>query len=318
MTFVQDHTGVDGARVFSPDGLVFPDTAGVYGLSAPTMLDALYTQRYWDYLTTFVVHGLVDRFIGTGPSENAPNVAGNPMFDLLGIRYVLYEDETGNRPPEWSGTQYRPVFKSDGVTVYENTMARPRAFVVHDVHRVEDADAALAYLKSGERPNFPDGSIQVVNKDVRSTAVVESDTDAAPSVDECSSSSGDPAPTVVDRSPNSIKIDVQTSCAGLLVLSDQYYPGWQASVNGEDAHIYATDVTLRGVEVPAGHSVVEFSYNPRSFRLGILVFLLAVGTILVVAIVTLYRSSRARRRARVRLHRSPKAETVPEGLDVGA
>ena len=149
LTFVQDHTGADGARVFSPDGLVFPDTAGVYGLSAPTMLDALYTQRYWDYITTFVVHGLVDRFIGTGPTENAPNVAGNPMFDLLGIRYVLYEDETGNRPPEWSGTQYRPVFESDGVTVYENTLAQPRAFVVHDVHRVDDADAALAYLKSG-------------------------------------------------------------------------------------------------------------------------------------------------------------------------
>ena len=88
------------------------------------MLDALYTQRYWDYLTTFIVHGLVDRFIGTGPTENAPNVAGNPMFDLLGIRYVLYADETGNRPPEWSGTQYRPVFESDGVTVYENTLAR--------------------------------------------------------------------------------------------------------------------------------------------------------------------------------------------------
>ena len=185
LTFVQDHTGVDGARVFSPDGLLFPDTAGVYGLSAPTMLDALYTQRYWDYLTTFVVHGLVDRFIGTGPTENAPNVAGNPMFDLLGIRYVLYEDETGNRPPEWSGTRYKPVFESGGVTVYENTLAQPHAFVVHDIHRVDDADAALAYLKSGERPNFPDGSIQVVNKDVRSTAVVESDADSAPSVEEC-------------------------------------------------------------------------------------------------------------------------------------
>ena len=141
-----------------------------------TMLDALYTKRYWDYLTTFVVHGLVDRFLGTGPTENAPNVAGNPMFDLLGIRYVLYDDKTGNRPPEWSGTQYRPVFKSGGVTVYENTFAQPRAFVVHDVHRVADADAALAYLKAGERPNFPDRSIQVVNKDVRTTAVVEADT----------------------------------------------------------------------------------------------------------------------------------------------
>jgi uncharacterized membrane protein YfhO len=77
-------------------------------------------------------------------------------------------------------------------------------------------------------------------------------------------------------------------------------------------------VTLRGVEVPAGHSIVEFSYNPSSFRLGIVVFLLAVGTILVVAVVTLYRSSRSRRRARRAAPKPDEAETVPEGVDVGA
>ena len=52
-TFLSDHTG-DNSRIFSTDGVLFPDTAGVYGLSDPRMLDALYIDRYWDYLRSFV------------------------------------------------------------------------------------------------------------------------------------------------------------------------------------------------------------------------------------------------------------------------
>src|SRR5205823_3472354 len=84
--FLADHTR-DGSRVFSTDGVLFPDSAGVYGLSDPRMLDALYIDRYWQYLRSFISRGITDRLIATGPTETAPNVAGNAMFDLLGVRY---------------------------------------------------------------------------------------------------------------------------------------------------------------------------------------------------------------------------------------
>ena len=300
ISFLQSRTASDGARVFSPDGLLFPDTAGVYGLRAPTMLDALYIERYWDYLTAFVAHGLVDRYLGTGPYEPATNIAGNQMFDLLGIRYVMYDDETGNAPPSWSGDQYQRVFRGDGVTVYENTHAAPRAFVVHRVARVSSPSSALAFLRKGERNLFPDHSIQVTNKDMRSIAVIESDADSVPAVEDCSDTGK--GATVVARSPDSVTLDVDTSCAGFLVLGDSYYPGWEARVNGDDARIYATDVALRGVAVPRGHSSVEFHYRPHSFRLGMVILLAGIVAVIAIALIAGYRSRwwqlRSERRSR--------------------
>jgi uncharacterized membrane protein YfhO len=97
------------------------------------------------------------------------------------------------------------------------------------------------------------------------------------------------------------------------VLSDQYYPGWQASVNGNDARIYATDLTLRGVEVPAGRSTVEFRYRPTSFRNGVLLFVLAIIAIVLVAILALYRSPWFQRRVRNRARQD--RETLAGGVD---
>ena len=70
------------------------------------------------------------------------------------------------------------------------------------------------------------------------------------------------------------------SCAGLLVLSDEYYPGWSATVNGHHADVYATDVALRGVLVPAGRSTVELHYRPAPLRDGLVLF--AIGLIAIV------------------------------------
>jgi hypothetical protein len=63
---------------------------------------------------------------------------------------------------------------------------------------------------------------------------------------------------------------VQTSCERpkLLVISDVFYPGWEAEVNGRSQPILRVDVALRGVPLPAGTSLVTLRYKPRSLRWG--------------------------------------------------
>ncbi|HUT55978.1 MAG TPA: hypothetical protein VM658_21485 [bacterium] len=56
---------------------------------------------------------------------------------------------------------------------------------------------------------------------------------------------------------------------GLLVLADAYYPGWRALVAGEETRIAKTAHGLRAVPVPEGKSVVEFIYEPVSFRVAL-------------------------------------------------
>ena len=65
------------------------------------------------------------------------------MFDLLGVRYLLYRSDLATGPPDWAGDQYRVRPRVNGVTVYENTNVAPRAFVAPIVKRVPTEHDAL-------------------------------------------------------------------------------------------------------------------------------------------------------------------------------
>jgi hypothetical protein len=254
------------------------------------MLDALYVQRYWRYLRAFVSHGLDDRFIATGFTETSPNIAGNQMFDLLGVRYLVFRSDSAG-PPSWSFPQYHLVYHGGGVKVYENTHVAPRAFVVHDLRQVDDEDAAVRVLREGEPKRFPDGSPVIQHKDLTSSAVVEHD---GPKLRTGDCSGADDSARIVERRATRVVVDVDARCAGLMVLTDAYYPGWTARVNGRDATIHPTDVAFRGVEVPAGRSRVVFEYRPASLHTGL--GLAAVGLLGLVAFGILGIVTRRRRR----------------------
>src|SRR5205814_7944695 len=55
---------------------------------------------------------------------------------------------------------------------------------------------------------------------------------------------------------------------GYLVLADTYYPGWVARVDGVEQPILRADYLFRAVAVRPGQQVVEFRYEPTSFRIG--------------------------------------------------
>jgi len=279
LDYVTAHTESANGRVFSSDGTLFPDTAGVYGLSDLRVIDALYVDRYFTYLKNFISGGILDRFIATGVTETAPNIAANPMFDILNVRYVLYDRRSGAELPDNAKSQYRLVFQGDGVKVYENQDYAPRAFVATDIHAAPDEAAALRFLRRGETVRT-DGSVQLVVKNPLTTAAIEADPLEVKKQKTCNAPVTS-STRVVSYTASTVKIAVDSSCDGLLVLGDQYYPGWKASVNGDDARVFATDVALRGVFVRAGHSTVEIHYQPSSFRAGIVLALLGLAGLLL-------------------------------------
>jgi hypothetical protein len=92
---------------------------------------------------------------------------------------------------------------------------------------------------------------------------------------------------------NGLEIDVESEAAGLLVVSDTYWPGWVATVNGKEAQIHKVNRAVRGIRVPAGRSDVRMSYRPASVRIGIaisLTTLVLLGILLVPYPVTRPRS----------------------------
>jgi hypothetical protein len=71
---------------------------------------------------------------------------------------------------------------------------------------------------------------------------------------------------IVSYGRNSVVIEVESSQAGVLVLHDIHYPGWEATVDGERRPILRANLLFRGVEVPAGRHRVEFHFRPMSIE----------------------------------------------------
>jgi uncharacterized membrane protein YfhO len=90
--------------------------------------------------------------------------------------------------------------------------------------------------------------------------------------------------------PERVVLRIASSTAGLLLLSDAYYPGWQATVDNQATPIYQANALFRGLMVPAGQHEVVFTFRPASVRTGRTVSLLGISLWLVLLIVTSFRS----------------------------
>jgi uncharacterized membrane protein YfhO len=102
----------------------------------------------------------------------------------------------------------------------------------------------------------------------------------------------DPAGDIPDRvsythyQEDGLEADIDASSRGLAVLSEMYYPGWVATINGKPAPIHRVDTLVRGVVVSPGRNHLVMRYRPKSFLYGAILSDLAfVGTLLLGAVL---------------------------------
>jgi hypothetical protein len=150
-------------------------------------------------------------------------------------------------------SRFRLVHSGD-VKIYENLDLLPRAFLVHDAVPVTDDEQALERMRG---PGF-DPSLE---------AVLSSDTGGYPSGMREGASETDIV-RLTRYTPEQVEVDVTAGAPGLLILSDAWYPGWEASVDGELVPIHRADILFRAVAVDAGSYKVVFSFRPASLKIG--------------------------------------------------
>lgn len=81
---------------------------------------------------------------------------------------------------------------------------------------------------------------------------------------------------LLDQTPNSLTIQVETQEAGWLLLADTWYPGWNAWVDGNKVDILPADLAFRALPLQSGEHTVVFRYQPLSFWLGLAITLIAL------------------------------------------
>ena len=113
---------------------------------------------------------------------------------------------------------------------------------------------------------------------------------------------------ILEERGGTVRIAVQAPAPGYLVLTDSYYPGWSARVDGEEREIFLANYFFRAVRVRPGDEEVVFRYRSRPFERGARVSLVT----LLIAILGLGVSAwRRRGRRRGRPSGAPPAD---EGL----
>lgn len=209
----------------------------------------------------------------------------NNMNDLAGWSRLRLSDE-----PVRTDGQYKHVY-GDEVNIYENTHAFPRAFLVGDVTSRANEDEVVAAMKD---QGF----------DPRLSAVVESD-------DQLGLASKDligfERTTIKSYKDQQVILSVNAPTKSFLVLSDTYYPGWKAFIDGKETKVYQTNLALRGVVVDAGIHEVEFRYQPDSFRSGLYISLLS----LIAGLAILFRNSISWLLGRYRIRSGSGSDSVP-------
>ena len=95
----------------------------------------------------------------------------------------------------------------------------------------------------------------------------------------------DASATITAYEPERIEVTVRAAADGYLILSEHHYPGWQATIDGEDAALRPAEFGLRAVAVPAGTHTVELVYAPLSYTVGALI---SIVTLLFVVAVGLW------------------------------
>ena len=204
--------------------------------------------------------------------------------DVVIQAVTLYDDRTGmflSLTPSDRG-RFRRVHSGD-VKVYENLDVLPRAYLAHEVIPATDGEQALAEVKS---------MLQGGGYEPGRTVVVEGGTALDEALDVATYASDQ----VELKAYSDSQIEVRTSSLsdGFLALSDVIYPGWRASVDGEDAPVYAANHLFRGVYVPAGDHTVVFQFAPDSLRQGLLLTVLGIALAALLLGWALLRSVRLR------------------------
>ncbi len=211
-------------------GGLLPGVSQMYGIEMMSGYDAIVPERF----RRFVV--------------NSKGYWGK-MEPTVGAKYYVFREGTVDE----DSPRYRHLNRVDGFNVVEFTEAFGRAYLVG---RLETAPDAAALFRRLAEDSFDPAAVAV--------------TEMPPSEPLPDSASDDVGLAVMTgRTANTVRVEVDAKARCVLVLSDTYFPGWVARVDGVKTELFPVNYAFRGVIVPAGKHVVEYEYRPRSFRVGL-------------------------------------------------
>ncbi len=203
-----------------------------------------------------------ERAVGPGENAEDPNQRHFPgtfrgyrsaLASLLGLEYLVLGRPLTNLPRHFPRPSHiQQFYIGDSMYIYKLGEAAPRTYVAT---KIIPADSE-AVINDAVLPDFNHATEALIDGASLSNL-------SAPLLDG-TASEGQTKATVTSYTDNAVTIDATTDHPGVVVLHDLFYPGWEVRVDGVKKPILHTNILFRGVEIPAGHHSVEFSFHPVS------------------------------------------------------
>ncbi len=266
LNFIRNESGL--YRSWSTGDKVFENNfATQYKIFWPEGYDSLNNRRYAEF--TYAMQGndvtsfnfRADAGLGRGNlNEIIVNPLRRKLMNILGVKYVMAHSKFIEIMEQNSFKRIvRPelsITSEDDYAIFENLSVLPRAFLASDYQIESDKQSILNKMRS-------------MDFDFSKSVLLEEFPRVSP---EPGSGWAD----IVSYTPKEVSIKTNSKSPKILFLSDNYYPGWRAKIDGHDAKILRADYTFRAVAVDSGEHLVKFYLDSGSFKVGVFISILGI------------------------------------------
>lgn len=240
--------------------------------------DALFSKRYGEFTSASkdgkippeVPRSVADILGGYGVNDLKNNTFRKRALDITGVKYILNKNENKGIDSAFDQKYFQLIWENNGWQIYDNKNQLPRIVLFGYYKAISDKNKIIETLY---QQTFDPNKTVILEKSLSGVDILP-DKNATVKV--------------ALYSPNEIQIKTQSKTDQILFISDNYFPGWHAYVDGLETPIYRANYTFRGVVVKSGEHVIKMVYFPDSFKWGIIVSTLSLGgLILAVLFVTI-------------------------------
>jgi len=232
----------------------------------PQYFDPLYNKRYGELIAfsntknESLVLSRSDIEISNDINlDDKKNESRNRILNILGTKYFIYKKSQVKM-------YENVVWQDKNWQLIENKNALPRAYLVNGFYVVKDKNKILEKLFS-------------LSFNPKTDLILEEKPDISLSQNNNTSD-------LFIQKYRELEAIIKTNSNSnnMLVLSDNFYPGWKAYVNGKETRIYRANYTFRAIELPAGKHTVRFSYEPDSFKIGLAISIVSTIICIIIAL----------------------------------
>jgi uncharacterized membrane protein YfhO len=247
---------------------VIPDYSVLFKLHTITGYEVLILKRYSIILNTLI--------------ENVPPFlkfnSTTYLDELLGCRYFILRNEKIKDYEQ--STEFNKNWKKtteiSNLSIYRNDFTLPKVLLVRNYRIFENDRQAIEFIQDKNQHSLSPWN------PARTALIARQFAGNIPF--EPDNSTFDAQAKINNYSYNKVSIKVKTPEAAVLILNDNWYPFWKGYINSKESPVFPVNITLRGIVVPEGESLIEFKIMDTYFIYGLIISIISIILLTVLII----------------------------------